>query len=144
MSCNKKIKDVWVEIPVNNLREGDVIRIIQAGEKQPLYGTDKLSCRIKDGKVETSTNPSEGVLPELFFRKDDRIFALRKSVFMNVVDDGIDDGKPLPDARSESLSALRALIADDCWAITFQSLGQYRAALLLEIDKHNADHEEKT
>lgn len=33
-----------------------------------------------------------------------------------------------------SLDRLRALIADDSWAITFQSMGQYRTALLKEVD----------
>ena len=34
----------------------------------------------------------------------------------------------------EPLSALRSTIANDAWAISFQSLGQYRTALLKLID----------
>lgn len=38
-----------------------------------------------------------------------------------------------------SLSILRDLIADDSWAISFQSLGQYRSALLKELDSQEQD-----
>ena len=37
-------------------------------------------------------------------------------------------------AVEEQLESLRRLVADDAWAATFQSLGQYRTALLREID----------
>jgi hypothetical protein len=41
---------------------------------------------------------------------------------------------PSPGARVERLeraqAELRALVADDAWAMSFQSLGQYRSALL--------------
>ena len=37
-------------------------------------------------------------------------------------------------AVEEQLESLLRLVADDAWAATFQSLGQYRTALLREID----------
>lgn len=41
------------------------------------------------------------------------------------------------------LNRLRALIANDAWAITFQSLGQYRTALLQQVDASSiAVHDE--
>ena len=36
---------------------------------------------------------------------------------------------------NETIFALRALIANDSYAITFQTMGQYRTALLKEIDR---------
>jgi hypothetical protein len=38
----------------------------------------------------------------------------------------------LRDIKAER-EALRALIADDVWAVTFQSFGQYRTALLAHM-----------
>jgi|LakMenE18May11ns_1017448.scaffolds.fasta_scaffold9295434_1 cell division FtsZ-interacting protein ZapD len=38
-----------------------------------------------------------------------------------------------------SLSILRDLIADDSYAISFQTLGQYRSALLKELDSQEQD-----
>lgn len=40
------------------------------------------------------------------------------------------------EARDAPPQTLRRLVADDAWAMTFQTLGQYRSALLKAIDGH--------
>jgi hypothetical protein len=44
-------------------------------------------------------------------------------------------------AQPASVHALRSAIANDAWAISFQSLGQYRSALLKLIDTEQASQE---
>ena len=44
-------------------------------------------------------------------------------------------------AKPASVHALRSAIANDAWAISFQSLGQYRSALLKLIDTEQASQE---
>lgn len=43
--------------------------------------------------------------------------------------------------RPDKLAQLAALVANDGWAMTFQSLGQYRTALLKEIARLNQQPE---
>ena len=44
-------------------------------------------------------------------------------------------------AQPAPVHALRSVIANDVWAISFQSLGQYRSALLKLIDTEQASQE---
>ena len=57
------------------------------------------------------------------------------SQFFDAYTVGYKDGQA---AQLALVHALRSAIADDAWAISFQSLGQYRSALLKLIDTEQA------
>jgi hypothetical protein len=121
------------------LRDGE--RIVEAGSGSDQSGGNVATSSPDPATVPSAALPSPGPaqvddradLKALIAEAQALVVDVRRSLSSTAAPlAGPDDGKA-EDQRAELARQFYALVANDAWAISFQTMGQYRLALLGEV-----------